>query len=191
MTIEYKLPVGPTAHWLEESLRLGPSLTLARLIANSDLERFSFLTFGKEGLSETDLLQFEEGNKAQEADRWLMDILKNSPMVSDGMLLVEDWMANPQSNFIREKKLPAIVLDDEVYYVLRERDLRKVPHWKRIFTNAVPSFHAFLLKDDARFVEGMSLSRELLQECARHLRMIICGAYDGESYVLAIKQTSL
>jgi hypothetical protein len=188
MTTEYKLPVASTARWLEESLRLGPSLALAQLIADvEDLERFSFVTFGRNDLSEADLLQFEGGNKAEGADNWLMDTLKSSPLTLDGMLLVEDWMATPQSNFIREKKLPAMFLDNEVYYLLRERDPRVVRHWKRIFTNAVPTFHSFVLKDDTRLVEGMSMSRELLQECAQHLRMIICGAYDGESYVVAVK----
>lgn len=186
MTTEHRLPAALTARWLEESLRLGPSLALAQFIANTqDLERFSFVTFGRNDLSDADLLQFEGGSKAQGADDWLMNLLKNCPDTSDGMLLIEDWMATPQTNFIQEMKLPAVFLENEVYYLLRERDPRVVPHWRRIFTNAVPTFHAFLLKDDTRLIEGMSMSSELLQECARNLRMIICGAYDGESYVVA------
>jgi hypothetical protein len=186
MSAEYKLPNAQTARWLRESLTKGPSLTLSQIVATrTDLDQLSFVTFGRDQLSEGDLLEFEFGGKAERADDWLMDRLRASTLWAGGMLIVEDWMASPEAKFINENNLPAAYLDQEVYYVVRDRDPRSLPHWKRIFTNAVPTFHAFVVKDDAHLVAGTSMTREHLKELAGHLRSIICGAYDGESYVIA------
>jgi hypothetical protein len=185
---EYQLPVAPTALWLRDSLRLGPSLSLAKLIADAeDLGHFSFKTFARQGMSERELTDFETGNKAEAADDLIMDLLAHSPLTLDGMLLVEDWRATPESQFLKEMNLPTIVVGREVYFIVRQRDPRRIAHWQRIFSNTVPTFHAFLMDDDPRLVPGTTVSLELLREVARRLRMIVCGAYDGESYVLATR----
>lgn len=190
MSTEYQLPKFPTAQWVIESLREGPSLTLSQIAAERlDVDQFSFVTFAQENVSQRDLLEFQYGGKAEKADDWLMERLKkNSALGTGQMVVVEDWMATPQSNFIRERGLPAVFFGEEVYYVVRNHDPRTFPHWKRIFTNAVPSFHAFLVNDDAALIEGSTIDHEHLNELGQSLRMIICGAYDGESYVIAEKK---
>lgn len=189
---EYTLPVSSTAPWLRDSLRRGPSLSLARLVENIEsLDDFSFKTFAREGLSETELANFATGDKVSShlADDWLMDLVASSPLTLNGIFLVEDWQATPDHQFLKEMQLPTLFVGREVYYVLRERDPRRVPHWQRIFSNTVPSFHAFLIEDDARLISGITVSPDLLREIAARLRMIICGAYDGESYVVATRNS--
>ena len=186
---EYRLPTAETALWLRDSLRLGPSLSFAKLIAEAeDLSRFSFKTFGKQGLSEEALIDFDTGDKAEAADDWLMNLLAHSALTLNGMFLVEDWLAAPQSQFLKEMDLPTITVDAEVYFIVRERDPRRIANWQRIFSNTVPTFHAFLLAADPRLVPGATVSLEMLREAAHQLRMIICGAYDGESYVVATRE---
>lgn len=186
---EYRLPAAATASWLRDSLRLGPSLSLAKVVSEAeDLNRFSFKTFGRQGLSEEDLIDFGTGNKAESADDWLMNLLTHSPLTLNGILLVEDWRAAPQSQFLKEMNLPTITVGAEVYFIVRERDPRRIANWQRIFSNTVPTFHAFLVAGDPRLIPGTSASLEVLREAAHQLRMIICGAYDGESYVVATRQ---
>jgi hypothetical protein len=189
--IEYNLPAATTGQWLTDSLRRGPSLSLAKLIANtSDWSGFSFKTAANEGLSETDLLGFSAGNKAsgQRADDWLMNLLATSALTLQGLFVVEDWRATPRSQFLADMSLPAIFVGEEVYFVLRERDPRRIDNWRRIFSNTVPTFHAFLVDDDPRVMTGTSISATELADMARRLRMIICGAYDGESFVVGTKE---
>jgi hypothetical protein len=140
-------------------------------------------------LSEEDLTDFDTGNKAEAADDWLMNSLAHSALTLNGMILVEDWRAAPQSQFLKEMNLPTIVVGTEVYFIVRERDPRRIANWQRIFSNTVPTFHAFLVAADPRLVPETTVSPELLREVARQLRMIICGAYDGESYVVATRQS--
>lgn len=151
------------------------------------MSRFSFKTFGRRGLSEEDLTDFEAGNKAEAADDWLMPLLAHSPLTVNGMFLVEDWRATPESQFLMERDLPTIAVGPEVYFIVRQRDPRRIANWQRIFSNTVPTFHAFLMADDPRLAPGTTVSIELLREVAQQLRMIICGAYDGESYIVATR----
>lgn len=188
--IEYNLPVTTTGQWITDSLRRGPSLSLAKLIASAaDWNRFSFKTFANEGLSETDLIGFSTGNKAsaQCVDEWLMDLLSTSPLTVRGLFVVEDWRATPGSQFLKDMSLPAMFVGAEVYFVLRERDPRRINNWRRIFSNTVPTFHAFLVDDNPGVMPGMRMSIEELTDMARRMRMIVCGAYDGESFVVGTK----
>jgi hypothetical protein len=187
---EYALPTTSTGQWVAESMRLGPSLSLAKRLAGSeDWSRFSFKTFARAGLSDAELVEFAVGNKASssDADEWLMELLCASPLTVNGMFLVEDWRPSPDSPFLVKMKLPTLFVADEVYFLLRERDPRQVENWRRIFSNTVPTFHAFVFADDPRAIAGASISTTVLDEIATHLRMIICGAYDGESYVVGTK----
>src|SRR3954453_1495001 len=122
---EYELPTTSTGKWGAESMRLGPSLSLAKGLAGSeDWSRFSFKTFARAGLSDAELVEFAAGNKASssDADEWLMKLLVASPLTVNGMFLVEDWRASPDSPFLVEMKLPTLFVADEVYFLLRERD---------------------------------------------------------------------
>jgi len=186
---EYELPSIETARALKASLRDGPSSSLARLVASENLDRFLFQTFARANLSRSELLNFSEGGKAEGADDWLMDLLVESPLTANAVFLVEDWRATPESPFLKEMNLPTVICEGEVYYVVREHDPRRIPHWRRIFSNTVPTFHAFLADDDPRLVPGATVPLDLLKSFARHLRMIIWGAYDGESYILLSSKT--
>lgn len=190
-TREYQLPNEATVQWLLDSLGKGPSLSLAKLVAAThELSGFAFKTYAKSGLAESELVAFSEGGKAvgAEADEWLLDTLTTALKFSDFAVLVEDWRG-PSREFLSEMHLPAMHFGDEVYFLVRSGDPRKIEHWRRIFSNTSPTFHAFLFKDVAHLTAGEELTHADLVTCSRHVRMIIAGAYDGESYVIG-RETS-
>ena len=188
MTTEYNLAREPAARWVQSSLREGPSLTFAKRVAETaEWGTAVFKTYANDGLSSKELTDFSIGGKVAGllADRWIMDVLAGSSMTENGLFLVEDWRATPRSEFLGKMSLPTFFVGEEVYYIVRERDLRGVPHWRRIFSNTVPAFHAFLLDDDPRFKAGGTGTGDLLRETASRVRAVISGAYDGEGYILA------
>jgi hypothetical protein len=185
---EYLLPQHPVTDWIRDGMRLGPSLALARHLESTlDWTQFAFRTVAFEDLTPSQLSNFTSGNRADsdQANNWVFDTLVRSSLSAGSMYLVEDWRASRSSNFIRQMSLPAIFCGDEVYYAVRERDPRHRDHWRRIFSNTVPTFYAFLVADDPRLAVGESISFDALRDSARDLRALISGAFDGESYILA------
>jgi hypothetical protein len=172
---------------MQSSLRDGPSLALARRVAEElDWSRLTFMTFAGHGLADAELLDFRNGGKVSSeiADNWLMDWLSTSLVMDDAVLIAEDWRASRTSPFLVDKGMPAFFHGDEVYYLLREQDPRDYAHWRQIFSNAVPAFHAFVISGNVGLRVGSDVPADLIQEFAGKVRAVICGAYDGEGYVV-------
>jgi hypothetical protein len=190
MMIEYNLQSIPTIDWLRDSLRKGPSLSLAKLVEQcQDLSKFVFRTDAREGLSSSELEEFSTGGKAISivADDWLMELISTSQRTNDGAFIVEDWRAKPDSEFITIMSLPAIYFKNEVYYLIQKKDLRNIKNLRRIFSNTVPTFLAFHIDASVDLIKGMVMTEEVLRTAAAKTQMIISGAYDGESYVVGTR----
>ena len=185
---QHELPTAATADWMYESLSKGPSLSLAKTVARTvPLYDYSFVTFASKAVSSDELIDFSAGGKADavSADDWLFSLLLRMATASPIVLLVEDWRATRGDEFLATRKFPAIYFGSETYYLLRLEQRPFHSQHARIFSNTVPTFHAFAVEEDARLLVGMSLSSDDLQRIAKSVKAVLCGAYDGESYVVA------
>src|SRR5262249_13224585 len=99
-------------------------------------------------------------------------------------ILVEDWRAKPSHKFLLSDAMPALVAGDEVYYVVTSTDIRDQPHWRRIFSNSSPLFHAFEI--GATPPDSATVPQEVLINWVASVEKIVLGAYDGESYVIGM-----
>lgn len=116
------------------------------------------------------------------ADQWLLEHL--SATEQGASLIVEDWRATPTSPFLVGDAMPTLFHGAEVYYMLNANAIRSHPLWRKILSNTVPSFHAFVLRTANQTQAGSDAETPSLELLASAVRMVICGAYDGEGYVL-------
>lgn len=150
---------------------------------------YSFTTFASDVTSSDELFDFSRGGKtdASSADEWLFSLLLHAASECPIQILVEDWRATRGNAFLTRSKFPAIYFGDETYYLLRAKQRPLHEQEARIFSNTVPTFHAFVFEEDPCLSVGMSLSMDHLQRVADSVKGIVCGAYDGEGFVVATR----
>lgn len=186
------IPSGFAQKWLRESLKLGPSLRLSKIIEEKwDWRSSLFAVYAPSGLSRQQLLEFDAGGKVSslESDQWLMDSTKiNYP--KGYFYIVENWRARPNSKYLKMDNMPYFVVGDEVYFKFDLKNCQK-KEFGKIFTNTVPTFHAYLVKDVADIEVGDCLGEDVLLRIVANVEMIICGVYDGESYMVVKKDWNL
>lgn len=185
---QYELAPTIAAPWVLESLSRGPSLSLAKAVARTvNLSSLSYFTLAASNLTAQELGAFEVGGKSDSraADRWLRASLETVlvPRLPDVFTVVEDWRAQRGDPFLKE--FPVTYLNQEVYYVLSGLEQLSPDVQKRVFSNTVPSFHAFVIACEAKSAANSDFTAEAIERYASGLVAIVCGIYDGESYLLA------
>lgn len=186
----YELDSNITAQWVRDSLHHGPSLSLSKLVDKIfSWDKVIFKTFANGGLDSEQLYNFSSGGKVESdsADDWIMDVVIKPSLAEGYLCVIEDWRAKRGSPFIKEMNLPALFMNDEVYYLYQRNDPRLTLHWQRAFSNSTPSFHAFLLPNDIGIKIGMNIDFAILHQAANKVKKIVCGAYDGEGYIVGVQ----
>ncbi|GGP27052.1 hypothetical protein [Silvimonas amylolytica] len=106
MNSMHELPSIVAAKWLEESLKPGPSLTLAKKAAERlDLQSWEYRTLANSALTSHELLDFSAGGKTSGlmADEWLFNELLEKERESKNLgLIIEDWREKRGNAFIYE-----------------------------------------------------------------------------------------
>ena len=187
--MKYGLDSERAAAWVYDSLKRGPSLSLAKLVADRlPLKNYYYETVADASLPDEVLYDFESGgnHSSVNSERWIVDKIQNEPNSRSQVLVAEDWRANPNSPFLSLKQMPSALFVDEVYFIIRASELSMHQYWKLILSNSSPRYHAFLLNDDVgqmlRSV-GKALTLSDFEYSLKAMEGIIVGAYDGEGFV--------
>lgn len=185
----YFLPNKPTEAWIREWMKDGPSLQLAKQVEKTwDWSQSQFIT-PHTGKTEKEMLEFRFGGKfsTDETDQWLLDTTRNLFGKSEHLFIVEDWRKGKTDKILKnlENSPPYRFIDDEFYYIFPVNKELTDREFRIIFSNTLPSFHAFIVDG-----ENMNFETEtdLIDTLSRKVLAIICGSYDGESYIFCHKQ---
>jgi len=190
---QHQLSTQEATLWMRDSLGSGPSLTLAKLVCRAfPWDECTCWTVADASIAQEKLSDFLQGGKVsgQVADQWLLAWLATvAGSCGEATLVAEDWRADRNSEFLATDRLPAFFYGIEVYYCLPCSDVAIFPRTKVILSNTVPSFHAFVARGDLDLLRANSLewSAETIQKVAEDVAAIICGAYDGEGFVVAVR----
>jgi hypothetical protein len=179
---------------MRHSLREGPSLSLAKQVANRvDWTDWRFETYANTGLPEVELVDFSSGGKVSGSvtDQWLLRRLAAYGASADATLIAEDWRADPDDLFLTSRGMPTFFYGNEVYYALKVDAIEDQPQWRLVLSNTVPTFHAFILRGDHRPEIGSRITAASILEMVQSVRGVICGAYDGEGYVVGLAPDSV
>ncbi len=186
MNVEHVLSAQEVEPWVRASLRDGLALGLSHhVVAQLPWSDVRYRVLARRDLTRAELLEFSVGGKvagAPTADDWLIVALSSS-VARGRLLLAEDWRARPTDAFLTQRQLPALFAGEQVYYVVSGQPADD-PNWKRISSNAPPTFHMFAVESDAP-QPGTQLTEAALQRLASGVRQLVLGVYDGESYLLA------
>ena len=188
MNIEHDLTNDVVRDWAKMSLLDPLSLSFSKWCeATVDWRNARFSVLAASNCTKEQLLDFKHGGKMDGnpiVDDWFVEQLSVRQR-SDDFLLVEDWHVTPRASFLEQREMPGVYFNDEVYYLIAQRNAVNIPNWGRIFSNSVPLFHAFVVRgvppavDDRRQVQ-----HETFRSLAGCVATIVFGVYDGESYLL-------
>lgn len=173
--------------WASESItdKLAQSFSHA-VGRHVELKRAKFSVLADSTLSQEALCDFRHGSKTSgepTADAWLVDFLLTQ--AADTFLLIADWTAKRGAKFLQTRAMPAVFHDDEVYYVVPNSAPAEVPNWRRIVSNTVPLFHGFVIQGAPMPEIGSQIDAIAIERLAAHVKGIVFGVYDGESYMVA------
>ena len=188
MNVERTLPKGQAMGWAHNALLDPIALSFSRHVAAEiDLSKASFRVLAEQSLSDAVLMDFATGGKISgepHPQDWLLECIAPACTTLDDCILAEDWLARPEHTFLVDRAMPAVISDQEVYYIVPADELRVEPNWRRIFANTVPSFHAFVIDGNCTLFRGDTFTIDAMQLLAKQVRKIIFGVYDGESYMV-------
>jgi hypothetical protein len=182
ITKEIGLPLASARAYLEAcmngALALSASKRFAPALSWTDAHAF---TCANPALPEGLLLAFDVGGKANaaSADAWLQQRLEAALGEQQGFVLVEDWQLRPDHKVIVDHSLPAVFVQNEVYYALAPG----AAAFDLTTSNLCPHFIGFVVASP-KPNPGTQLTATQLDEMAGNVVAAYCGAYDGESYVL-------
>ena len=180
--------------WIKKSLLEGPSLSLSKAILDN-IEHNDFNCFSDVGDSTrwSNAINFSFGGvvDAGEAYKSLVSFLSLLSSKFNYTLIAEDWCATATSNFLSREEMPAFFYNDEVYYAVESKKINLTKNLPRILSNTVPTFNAFLAKENFISLVGNNITGNEIDFVSKSIIGIICGAYDGEGYIICIKNNIL
>jgi len=183
------LPTNETAEWMQNSLREGPSLKMSRMVDVAwRWNDAAFFSFGYECLENFQLLNFDAGDVVGNADSLILEYARDKYKKQKMHFLVEDWAIKKNTPYLVElAKLGVshIFCKNEVYYFLEIDGLLTEELFAGAFRNLPAALHAYIIPNCGDFYVGMEIHEDDLRKIAENTREIICGAYDGEGYVVA------
>lgn len=190
MSKSYIIQPAHAKKWVKDSLSLTPSLMLSKIIEERwPWESSIFIVRAQENTPYHKLIQFDFGNKLESEDenKWLLKFTKEN-FGGEYIFIVENWLATPSSSYLKEDDLPYFTVKDDVYFLL-DSSPKKIIKPSIILTNSTPSFHAYLLRKGINIKIGESFNNYgVLQELSEGVEMIVCGVYDGESYMVILPE---
>jgi len=189
MNTERILPPDQATCWAHASLVDPLALSFSRHVAaNVDWTKAIFRVFAEESVSDDALLKFETGSKVSpepHPDGWLDERIKSVGAGRSAFLIAEDWTVRPQHSFLTARAMPAVFHNEEVYYVVRLQEVAHEMNWRRILSNTVPLFHAFVIGGECGVSPRDTIGQLLMEKWSKQLQMIIFGVFDGETYLVS------
>jgi hypothetical protein len=190
MNVEYHLPAEKVERFVSSELSDSLAMTLSHCFSRFfNPVATGFRLLAKEGLNEGEVLDFQGAPRAEGVPSpgdWLVQFFTSFGNGADPFLLVEYWLLSPRSSVIKADNLPAVYHGDEVYFVIRVKDLGNDDGAKGLCTdNLVPLYHVFLIQGVPMPEIGSDITTEELEVLAAHVRAFCMGIYDGESYLVA------